>query len=204
MRSEAVTTTDVVGLRYGAALELKEDGWGIEGLASTYDLDEVGDEVVPGAYAETLARNPRPPLLWSHKPDSVIGVARELKETPAGLFGRWKISRTAQGADVRQLLLDKAVDGLSIGFLVGRGDVEPARDGVRRLKRITLMEISVVAMPANLGARIQRVKAAARRPSLVDDYLRHLRLSGMTTAQRRGYALLLRHQLMTLTMEGGR
>ena len=147
-------------LRLGGALELKDDGWGLEGLASTYQLDEQGDEVQPGAFAETLLANPRPPLLYSHDQSQVIGVATSLRETREGLWGRWRISKTALGQDVRELLRDKALNGLSIGFRCGPGDIE-FKNGARRLKRISLFQVSVVALPANLGARVATVKALA-------------------------------------------
>lgn len=154
----------VPGVRDGGPLEIKELGWAFEGLASPfYEVDHAGDEVQPGAFLESLASNPRPPLLWSHDPSKVVGVPVRLKETPEGLWGEWRLSKTALGRDVRQLLLDQALNGLSIGYRIHPADAEHVR-GVRKLKRISLYEISLVAMPAAHGARISRVKSLPEAP----------------------------------------
>ena len=166
-----MTTTEQAGLAFGPALQTKvvDHGWAVEGYASTWELDQVGDRVEPGAFRDSIAANPRPPLLWSHDQSRVIGRAEQLQETREGLWGRWKISRTRDGEDARQLLLDEAVGGLSIGYRVATKDLEH-RGGVRHLRRVSLLEVSVCALPANLGARVTAVKAAPRR-SLTREYL---------------------------------
>jgi HK97 family phage prohead protease len=146
-------------VRYGPVLECKavDDGWRVEGFASDYEEDLQGDVVVPGAFTDSLARNPRPPLLFAHDQAKILGTPTELRETPAGLWGRWRISKTQLGADVRQLLLDKAVGGLSIGFFAGQ--TRPGKSGLRELHRVDLFEVSVVGIPANPRARVTGVKA---------------------------------------------
>jgi HK97 family phage prohead protease len=194
--------------RDGGLLELKADAgdgvWRLEGLASTWELDAQGDEVQPGAFLESLGRAPNPPLLWAHDQAKVIGRAEVLRETPQGLWGRWRLSKTRDAADARQLMLDKCVDGLSIGFQVRPTDVE-FRAGVRRLKSITLHEISVVALPAAHGARIASVKSLAggARPSHLARFLeRQARRTDL--AAQRHQLQYLRLRLPILTATGGR
>jgi HK97 family phage prohead protease len=106
-------------------LQLKAgDAWELEGLASTPDLDEGGDVVLAGAFAETLRRNPTPVLLWSHRQDEPIGKAAELKETAQGLWGRWVLSKTQKAGEIRQLVRDEVATGLSIGYSAAARDVE--------------------------------------------------------------------------------
>jgi hypothetical protein len=195
--------TTMAGVRgevhVGGPLELKDGGWSIEGLASNWELDEQGDQVEPGAFAETLVANPRPPLLYAHDTSKVIGVATSLRETRDGLWGRWKISKTQLGQDVRELLRDKAVDGLSIGFRCGPGDVE-FKAGSRKLKRIALYEVSVVALPANLGARVSAVKALTGGPpaSLLGQFLeRQARRTWMEDQRRHVQLLRLRMHVLS-------
>jgi len=192
--STAPAADAVRGVRDGGELELKDDAWRIEGLASTYQVDAMGDEIQPGAFLESLAKNPRPPLLWAHDTARVIGVAESLRETPDGLWGRFRLSRTRDAADVRQLCLDKAVDGLSIGFRVGPADME-FRGGLRRLKKIALYEVSVVALPAAPGARISLVKSlpAGAAPSYLAAFLeRHARRTELESQRRQLQLLRLR------------
>jgi HK97 family phage prohead protease len=140
-------------------LQLKAgDAWELEGLASTPDLDEGGDVVLAGAFAETLRRNPTPVLLWSHRQDEPIGKAAELKETAQGLWGRWVLSKTQKAGEIRQLVKDEVAGGLSIGYTAAARDVEH-KDGVRYIKRLALHEVSVCCLPMNTRATIARVKA---------------------------------------------
>ena len=191
--------------RLGGTLEVKDDGWGIEGLASTWELDEQGDEVQARRVRRDPAGQPRPPLLFSHDQAKVIGVATSLRETRDGLWGRWKLSRTELGRDVRELLRDKALDGLSIGFRCGPGDWEhDARRGARQLKRISLYEVSVVALPANLGARVAAVKSyagsALGAPTALQEFLERQR-GRRELADQRMKADILRLRLAVLTAE---
>jgi uncharacterized protein len=60
--------------------------------------------------------------------------------------------------DVYASLKHGAVDGMSIGYIPRL--VEEKETGIRLLKQIDLIEISVVEEPADLGAKIESVKSA--------------------------------------------
>ena len=64
---------------------------------------------------------------------------------------------TQRGKEAHALMKAGAVDGLSIGFAIR--DSEFDDDGVRHLKNVELMEVSVVTFPMNELAQVTAVKA---------------------------------------------
>lgn len=202
------TMSTMGGLRFGAPLEAKvtDGGWGVTGYAAAWSLDLQGDEIRPGAFKATISDGHPIRFLYSHRQDQVLGTTLELREDAKGLWGSWRISKTALGADVRQLLLDGALDSLSIGFMPRDADHQGKR---RVLKEVELVEISVVAVPAQPEARIETVKATQPRVSLVQAYRERLqvreRLRGMTLQEQIVYikSLGLRRRMAT-TSYGGR
>ena len=149
-------------LAYGAPLrigELKDadDGWEVAGYASTWARDLGNDAVQPGAFAQTLSSGARVRFLYAHDAASVLGRPLELKEDATGLHGVFKISKTRLGHDVHTLLQDGSLDSFSIGFLAKDFDYDE-KAGVRNLKQVDLLEISVVALPMNPQATVSGVK----------------------------------------------
>jgi HK97 family phage prohead protease len=138
---------------------LSDDG-AIVGIASTYDVDQGGDQVVPGAFAKSIASKPDGvPMLWSHQPDQPIGKWTNLTENANGLQVAGNlIMGVSKARETFDLLKAKAVNGLSIGYRTVEADYNQAT-GVRLLKQLDLMEISVVTFPMNTGAKVLTVKA---------------------------------------------
>ena len=170
-------------LAYGAPLrigELKDadDGWEVAGYASTWARDLGNDVVQPGAFKATLASGARVRFLYAHDAASVLGRPLELKEDGTGLLGRFKISKTRLGHDVHTLLQDGSLDSFSIGFLAKDFDYDE-KAGVRNLKQVDLLEISVVALPMNPQATVSGVKALAGLP--IEEALNFSSLSGDET-----------------------
>jgi HK97 family phage prohead protease len=142
------------------ALDAAEDGgWEIAGLASTWwgEPDSYGDVVAPGAFAESIAERTTK-FFYEHR--EPIGRQLELREDERGLYGRWSIVPTTAGTDAYKLAKAGVLDSLSIGYLAE--DVEFRDDGVRILKRVTLLEVSAVALPANQSAVVTDVKREQR------------------------------------------
>lgn len=143
--------------------QVEADGT-FEGYASLFRLPDLGRDVVePGAFTESLARRGASgvKLLWQHDPAEPIGRWTSLIEDTRGLFVRGRLSLgVARARDIHALMRDGAVDGLSIGFrtLRQRNDLQ---NGVRRLIRIDLWEISIVTFPMLPEARISAVKCRA-------------------------------------------
>jgi HK97 family phage prohead protease len=146
-------------------LEIKaapDDEGTFEGMASPFggSPDSYGDVVDPGAYADTLAEHKRkgtmPLMLWGHNPDEPIGVWESLAEDGTGLRGKGRLLRGVRKAEeVYIMLKNKAVRGLSIGYRV----IEAVPEGkITRLKKLDLLEVSVVAFPAAPRARVTGIK----------------------------------------------
>jgi len=160
------------------------------GMASTFgNTDLVGDIILPGAFAESLRKVPpaRIKMLWQHDVREPIGVWDTMTEMRKGLQveGRLVLG-TQRGREAFELLRAKAIDGLSIGFSVPAGSAERDRTtGIRKLKAIDLLEVSVVTFPANLGARVANAKAMLASGDVPDlgDCERLLHAAGFTRRQ---------------------
>jgi hypothetical protein len=137
-----------------------DGGWEIAGYASTWGgpPDAYGDVVARGAFADSITERATKFLYEHHTP---IGKQLEIREDDHGLYGRWSIVDTTAGTDAYKLAKAGVLDSLSIGFLTDAADY--AEDGTRTLRKITLVEVSAVAIPANSKAVITAVK---RSPQL--------------------------------------
>lgn len=128
-----------------------DGGWEITARAVPLDTPT---EIAPG-FVETIQSGALIPRetgvkLFSEHRD-VIGVVTETREEDGGLVIDARISDTQLGRDVRQLIADRALTQMSIGFM-------PAEDGqtITRTEtgidvtvtRATLYEVSVVPFPA--------------------------------------------------------
>jgi hypothetical protein len=161
---------DLQQLIRGLPLEAKFAGGGegaISGYASTFNnVDFFGDIVAPGAFAKTLARhradNTSPALLWSHDPAEPIGRWDRLVEDDHGLSVAGVLNAAARrGPEARALAKDGLL-ALSIGFVtvIARRD----KVGHRIIAEAELLEVSLVAMPANPLARITEARSIAGAP----------------------------------------
>jgi Escherichia/Staphylococcus phage prohead protease len=154
-----VLTYKSVGFQLEDLKSRGDDGWSFSGYASTFgNVDEGGDVVLRGAFRNSLARRV-PRLLWQHDMHEPIGKVLGLTEDDRGLHGEFKLSRTTRGHDAYQLLKDGAIDSMSIGYIPDDQEFDDAH-GVRKLKSVDLLEISLVSIPMNEEARITAVKAA--------------------------------------------
>jgi HK97 family phage prohead protease len=152
----------VSGTEYGLPFQIETkrldgDQWEVAGYASTYDKDLGDDTIVPGAFAKSLGTGRPVRFLYQHDHRQVLGKALELKEDDRGLYGRFAISKTALGADVRTLLQDGALDSFSIGYRPVEAETDK-KAGTRFLKEVELIECSLVSMPMNPQALVTGVK----------------------------------------------
>lgn len=152
--------------------DLSEEGT-FEGYGSIFgNVDSYGEIVVPGAFGESLARHRRegtkPLMLWQHNPDNPIGVWEDLAEDGKGLRGTGRLLLDVQaGREAYSRVKAGAVQGLSIGYR----EIETEPDGNnRKLKKLDLMEISIVSFPANRRARVDAVKSER-----MEEFARRLR-----------------------------
>jgi HK97 family phage prohead protease len=152
---------------------LEEDGT-FKGVASPFGgkADSYGDVIAPGAFSETLKKGGRNgtgvAMLWQHEAHEPIGVWTNLEETGKGLEVQGKLTLGVRRADdTYKLLKAGALKGLSIGYDFFRDknrkpvkdSFEEREDGTTLLKKLNLWEISPVTFPAQVRARITRVKS---------------------------------------------
>lgn len=162
------------------------------------NVDAYGDVIDAGAFASFLSdvkagRQPWPAMLSQHggfqmTADDMtpIGVWTDFAEDGTGLKVTGKLADTPRGREMYQLMKMSprpAIDGMSIGYIAKEWEPRSKpEDPKRRLKRIDLVEISLVTRPANGKARVQSVKSIEDIESLRDaeDYLRE---SGFSKSQ---------------------
>lgn len=140
------------------------------------NVDSYGDVIQPGAFADTLSTAKKsgqwPAMLLQHggfglgaEDMTPIGVWTELSEDGHGLKVSGQLADTQRGRDAYALMKMSpraAITGLSIGYIPkefeqGTKPGEPRR----KLKRVDLIEVSLVTFPANPKARVSSVKSAA-------------------------------------------
>jgi uncharacterized protein len=117
----------------------------LEGYAALFDrVDRAGDVFRAGAFA---GAGPVP-LLWQHR-GRPVGTVEAVAEDAAGL----RVAARIDDAEVAALVRGGALRGLSVGYRV-----VAARQGARReLTRVALAEVSLVAVPMQPRARVERM-----------------------------------------------
>ena len=145
-----------------ALVKLLDDEQGtFEGYASVFNgVDAYGDTIAPGAYADTLKNRERPiRMRWNHF-GPVIGKYEDIHEDEKGLFVRGSLTPGHSVArDVYASMKHGAVTGMSIGYIPKEWERDEEK-GTTLLKRIDLIEISIVEEPADLGAQMASIKSA--------------------------------------------
>jgi HK97 family phage major capsid protein/HK97 family phage prohead protease len=139
-----------------ASLTIDEAGT-VTGVAWPFGSpDRVGDVIEKGAFSAPA----RLPMLFAHDQAQAIGVWESIIESEQGLTvkGRLLIDDVARAREVRALVREGAVTGLSIGFVTRKANAR--RGGGRTISALDLHEISIVPVPSHEGARITTAKSA--------------------------------------------
>ena len=136
------------------------------GYASTFgNVDHGDDRVVAGAFAKTIDELKQKaaakgtdallPILWQHDTGEPIGSFTLLKEDGHGLFveGRLPVEDTLVSGRVIPQIRAESIQSMSIGYSTEDADVV---DGIRNLKEIKLWETSLVTIPMNDQASLNR------------------------------------------------
>lgn len=158
------------GLLVGPTIEVKlldsgVDAGLIEGYGATFHgVDSHNDTIVPGAFTETLAQHKAagtaPAMLWSHRQSEPIGRWTAMGEDARGLRVRGQLNLESQaGQKAHAHLKAGDITGLSPGYQVPPGGASPANNRGRVLTRMTLHEVSTVAIPSDNRARVLQVKS---------------------------------------------
>jgi HK97 family phage prohead protease len=138
----------------------------LTGYASTFDIDLHGDRIMPGAWSKSIKEAVpagRVKLIDAHNlyngASAVIGKVVSAIEDTKGLIIEAVFASTSPAQQVRTLVQEGILSDFSVGFRIMRDGLN-AVDKVREIYEAALVEVSVVAMPANPEARILRVKSA--------------------------------------------
>ena len=159
--------TEIKKLVFESEMKSADEGV-FSGYASVFGNEDQGNDVVQkGAFTKSLEDRPAPKvkMLFQHKTDEPIGVFETIYEDQKGLYVKGKLAlKTQKGKETYELLKIGALDGMSIGFRADpqkQGYNENKR-GVRTLKEVDLMEISLVTFPMNEEAMVQSVKGNSK------------------------------------------
>ncbi|MGB3465030.1 MAG: HK97 family phage prohead protease [Cyclobacteriaceae bacterium] len=139
----------------------------VEGYASTYDNeDRDGDVFVKGAFSESIKsyteQKQMIPMLSAHRYEDQIGGydPSKIKETSKGLIVIGEIDLdTSLGKDKYSLAKKGFLTSFSVGFQAKEYNVNSKGTGYI-FKKVDLLEISLVPVPANPEANIVQVKTA--------------------------------------------
>lgn len=142
-------------LEIKASISVSDEGE-IEGIAWPYGAgpDRIGDEITKGAFSSPS----KLPMLFNHDSGQAVGVWSSVNETPAGLQvkGRLLVNDVERAREVRALVREGAVTGLSIGFVTKKA--APRKGGGRTISALDLHEVSIVPVPCHPAAQVTSVK----------------------------------------------
>ena len=166
-------------------IKMDGDSGKFAGYASVFGgVDSYGDTILKGAFETTLKRDGKPKMFYGHQAfDGLpIGKWTVAKEDDHGLYVEGEITPgMSLAGDVRAALKHGTLDGLSIGGYLKAGDFEMLDDGKRLIKKWSrLIEISVVAFPADSAARVDlsSVKSELEQIDTIQEFERFLRDAG--------------------------
>jgi HK97 family phage major capsid protein/HK97 family phage prohead protease len=148
-----------------AVKTVDEDKRTIQGIATTPSVDRVGDVIEP---LGVKFKNPLP-LLLHHQHNQPVGTARFAKPTKDGVEFEAKIPRVAEPGTLKdrvdeawQSIKAGLIRGVSIGFRPIRPfeeSIERIEDGGLRFLKTEVLELSLVAVPANQDATITLIRS---------------------------------------------
>ena len=135
----------------------------VEGYASTTHLDRVEDIVTVEALkmvATKIKRKGYNTVLYNHNRDMSIGKVVEATVNKKGLFVKVQISKAKSVEDIWIQIKEGILNSFSIGYSLGKYELDKDKDGRIRSCRILSMdlhEISIVTVPCNTRANITNI-----------------------------------------------
>lgn len=168
---------DLVELKFAPVEgESKTEAMSFSGYGAVFgNVDAMGDVIEPGAFSQFLAdlqgkKAAWPAMLSQHggwnmtaEDMTPIGVWTEFAEDGHGLKVSGQLADTPRGREMYQLMKmapRPAIDGMSIGYVAKEWEPRTKpEEPKRRLKRVDLVEVSLVTRPANGKARVSSVKS---------------------------------------------
>lgn len=170
-------------------LKMEGDAGQIQGYAVVFNgVDSYGDTILKGAFEKTLKKNGLPKMFLMHDSyDLPIGKWMVAEEDDKGLRVEGELTLgIGRALDTYAALKHQTLDGLSIGYMLSKGDYEPSEkmESGRIIKNVSmLLEVSPVVFPADRKARISAVKtdqamAEIAKMETIRDYECFLRDAG--------------------------
>lgn len=134
----------------------------IQGVAVPYNVEanaSTGSVIIlPGAL---LTDGPAPKLLMNHDAALPVGMVTERVDTPEAMLFSARVSATTAGNEALVLALDGVYDGVSVGLNATKFHYQ--KDTLV-VEEADWRELSLVAFPAFVGARITQVAAEEGDP----------------------------------------
>lgn len=135
------------------------------GYASVFgNIDSYGDIVEPGAFANELEKlnAGKIPVFYGHDlvdPRNNIGRVVSAEEDETGLLVTCQLDTDgpSNGPIVYKLMQEDRLSTMSFGFSIDDYEYDYESD-IRRIKKVTLYEVSVVPIPANSEAVVVDVR----------------------------------------------
>jgi uncharacterized protein len=174
------------------------------------NVDSYGDIIEPGAFSKFLSdvkngNQPWPAMLSQHggwqmtaEDATPIGVWTDFSEDGHGLKVHGQLADTPRGREMHALMKMSprpAIDGMSIGYIAKEWEPRTKPDDPKRkLKRIDLIEVSLVTRPANGKARVTDVKSEGFTERMFEQALREqlgLSRSEAEAVTRHGFKSLI-------------
>ncbi len=137
---------------------LAADAGVVSGLAWKFGVpDRIGDWIEPGAFKG--AKMPIP-MLFGHDMNDPVGVwdAAEEKADGLHLTGKLLVDEVERAREVSAFVKSGAVRGLSLGFITR--EAKARSGGGRTIKRLELLEASLVTIPMHADAKVTSAKSA--------------------------------------------
>lgn len=134
-------------------------------LVSVFNnTDLVGDRVLPGAFASSLAKytaqGKNLPIVWSHdwgNAESFIGKTISATETTEGLLIRGAFFDTPRAQTVRTLLAEKVVNEFSFAYDIVTE--QKGEDGINELVELHILEAGPTLKGANPATQLIAAKS---------------------------------------------
>jgi len=108
-----------------------------------------------------------PKLFMYHDSSQPVGLVTERVDTAEGMMFSARISATAAGDEALTLALDGVLDSVSVGVNPTRFSYDD--EGTMIVTEATWLELSLVPIPAFLGAEIEKVYASAENTVLASE-----------------------------------
>jgi HK97 family phage prohead protease len=131
-------------------------------VASTASVDRMGDTVEQDFDLAEYLRNPV--VLFGHDHDQPVGKALDVRFENGQLVADIEFAPTERGQEIKALVDHGTLRALSIGFTPG--DTQVKSDGGLSFAKNSLLEISIVPVPANPDAL--RIKSTQEAPIMSD------------------------------------